>query len=269
MRIAGVLSGDENLRKAFNEFGGDVHSVTTVKIFHPDWYIEDFIKVKNEHPYKEQRAIGKSTNFAFLFGGGAYSFTKDVIEKNWSRKQCIEFLEERNINWKDDPFLAVGTEIRNAFFRAYPKLKEWHEKSHKTAERDGCIYSVHGARRLFPQLLYQGKDDDPKEINKLYNQSKNSPVQDFEAVAIMRAMRELNAYYKENKMNSRLFGMIHDATQNYIHKQEKDILKKKIPEFFERDYPEYDGIFMAYEMDLADPLNKEDSTVWGFGKSWY
>lgn len=267
MRIAAVLSGDENLKKAFLEYG-DPHSMTTVGIFHPHWQVEDFLKVKNESPYKEQRAIGKSSNFAFLFGGGSYSFTQDVIMKSWTYDQCIEFLEEKRITWKDDPFFAVGEEIRNSFFRTYPRLKKWHEKCHRTAEEEGCIYSVYGARRLLPELTYIGEDSDSRELSKLYNKSKNSPVQNFEAVAIMRAMRELHSFYKENGMKSRLFGMIHDATQNYIHRDEQTILKKKIPEIFERDYPEYEGMKMEYEMDLADPYDVDNPLVWGFGINW-
>ena len=267
MRIAAVLSGDENLKKAFLEYG-DPHSMTAVGIFHPHWQVEDFLKVKNESPYKEQRAIGKSSNFAFLFGGGSYSFTQDVIMKSWTYDECIDFLEEKRITWKDDPFFAVGEEIRNSFFRTYPRLKEWHEKCHRTAEEEGCIYSVYGARRLLPELTYIGEDSDSKELSKLYNKSKNSPVQNFEAVAIMRAMRELHSFYKENGMKSRLFGMIHDATQNYIHRDEQTILKKKIPEIFERDYPEYEGMKMEYEMDLADPYDVDNPSVWGFGINW-
>ncbi len=267
MRIAAILSGDENLKKAFTDYG-DPHSMTTVGIFHPDWTVEEFMKVKHESPYREQREIGKASNFAFLFGGGAYSFTHDVILNAWTYEECISFLEERNIMWMDDPYFAVGEEIRNSFFRTYPKLQDWHKECHMTAEREGCIRSVYGARRLLPELTYIGRDSESKVLSALYNKSKNSPVQNFEVVAIMRAMRELHKYYKDNNMKSRFFGMIHDATQNYIHKDERKDLVKKIPEIFQRDYPEYEGMVMEYEVDLADPYDKDEPSVWGFGKSW-
>lgn len=265
MRIAAILSGDQNLKDAFTKYGGDVHSMTAVAIFHKDMSVEQFMKLKHESPYKEQRAIGKGTNFAFLFGGSAFAFSDNVLRKEWSQEYCENFIRDKHIqvNFGSDIYYAAGEYIRNSYFEKYPKLKEWHEKCHEEAKQTGMIRSAHGARRLLPRLTYIGKDTDKKTISEDQNISKNSPVQNFEAVSIMRGMREFNELAKKNNWKSRIFGMIHDAVEFYIYKEERPFIVKAILDIFQKMYDEYNGVIMKFELELADP---ELGEVWGFGE---
>jgi DNA polymerase I len=268
LRIAAILSQDKNLLEVFSKRGGDLHSVSAINIFHRDMTLEDFMKVKGENPYKTHRSVAKSTNFAFLFGGSAYSFARDVIEPEWTLESCISYLTKKGLFISENPYLDVAMDIREAFFASYPGLESWHQESHMYGENHGEIVSVHGARRLVPQLLYKGKDSLNKEVRELYNITKNSPVQNFESVIILRAMRELDRVIRENKYKTIIFGMIHDAVEFYVHRDEVELMGKLIPEIFEKQYPEYGDVIMEFEMDLSDPLNKKDPTVWGFGKTW-
>lgn len=264
MRIAAILSGDQNLKDAFTKYGGDVHSMTAVAIFHPDWSLSEFMKVKKESPYKEERGLAKGTNFAFLFGGSAWSFAEDVLKKEWSKEQCLKFLEDMNVgfHYDDDLYHVAGEFIRNSYFTKYPKLKEWHDKQHAEARETGMVRCAHGARRLLPRMLYIGKDTDKKIISDDQNISKNSPVQNFESVAIMRSMREFRQQAKENEWRSRIFGMIHDAVEFYIDKEERSFMVSRILEIFQKDYEDFDGVHMAFELELSDTSLGE---VWGFG----
>jgi DNA polymerase I-like protein with 3'-5' exonuclease and polymerase domains len=270
LRIAAVISGDEKLKKVFSVRGADLHSETAINIFHPDMTLEEFLKVKGSEPYKTHRNIAKGVNFAFLFGGSAWAFADKVLRIEWSLEDCITFLNSRNINYNSDSdlFLLSAEEIRNSFFRAYHGLKLWHESCHKEAETTGIKRSVHGARRLLPQLLYIGKDSDKKEIAELRNISKNTAVQNFEIVVIMRAMRNIYKRIKEENLKSFIFGMIHDASEHYIYKKEKDYIKDLLLNEYEKDYPEYDGVIFEFELDISDPHDKENPTSWGFGEEW-
>lgn len=265
MRIAAILSGDQNLKDAFTKYGGDIHSMTAVAIFHKDMSVEQFMKLKHESPYKEQRGIGKGTNFAFLFGGSAFAFSDNVLRKEWSQEYCENFIRDKHIrvNFGSDIYYAAGEYIRNSYFEKYPKLKEWHEKCHEEAKQTGMIRTAHGARRLLPRLTYIGKDTDKKTISEDQNISKNSPVQNFEAVSIMRGMREFNELAKKNNWKSRIFGMIHDAVEFYIYKDERSFIVKQILDIFQKMYDEYNGVIMKFELELADP---ELGEVWGFGE---
>jgi DNA polymerase-1 len=264
LRIAAVLSGDQNLKDAFTKYGGDVHSMTAIAIFHQDWTIEQFLEVKKQEPYKTQRGIAKNVNFGFLFGGSAWSFANDKLRAEWDLDFCLNFLKEMNLDTNsDDPFLEAAEYIRNTFFKKYPKLLEWHDKCHETAKKYGMIRSPFGARRLLPRLTYIGKDTDRKEISEDQNISKNSPVQNFESVAIMRGMREFHELVKKNNWKSRIFGMIHDAVGFYIHKDERSFMVKTILDIFQRQYEEYEGVHMEFELEISDP---ELGEVWGFGK---
>lgn len=263
LRIAAVLSGDQNLKDAFVKYG-DVHSMTAVAIFHRDMSVEDFMKVKHDHPYKEQRDIAKTTNFRFLFGGSAYSFADSELRLAWTEEYCENFINDLNIHVKNDSdnYYAAAEYIRASFFKQYPELEKWHEKCHEEARQTGAVRSIYGARRLLPKLTHVGRDTTKKEINDDQNVSKNSGVQTIEAVIIMRAMRELHAYSKDNNLESRLFGMIHDSVAIYIHKHERPEVVKQTLEIFQRDYPEYNGMKMVFELELSDTSEGE---VWGFG----
>lgn len=264
MRIAAVLSGDENLKYAFSDLGGDVHSSTACAIFHPNMEVLDFMEHKKEEPFKSQRAIAKGVNFQFLFGGAAWSFANDVLKQEWTLTECLDFLTNANLNTKSDqPYLVAAEYLRNSYFLKYPKLKTWHESCHQEARTTGMIRSAFGVRRLLPRLLYIGSDSDQRDIAEDQNISKNSIVQNFESAVIIRAMREFNIFVKENNMKSKIFGMIHDAVEFYIYKEEREILVPKILEFFQRDYEEFQKVSMVFELEISDVSKGE---VWGFGK---
>jgi len=268
LRIASVMSGDVNMVKVFSKRGGDLHSMTAKNIFHRDMTFEEFLEVKGQHPYKEQRQTGKKTNFQFLFGGSPFAFANDVIRKEWTEEACETFLKDNKIKPSNDIFLDVAKYIYDQFFESYAGLKRFLEMSHVNARKNGYARSVHGARRLLPQLQYIGKDDDTKFIKNLLNISINSVVQNFEVSCVMRTMVNIHRRFKENNLKSFLFGMIHDAVDIYVHKDELKIVYKILKEEFERDYPEYRGVIMECEFDLANPRDKENPTTWGFGKYW-
>jgi len=263
MRIAAVLSGDQNLKDAFMKYG-DVHSMTACAIFNRNMPIEEFMSKKHDSPYKEQRVIAKTTNFQFLFGGSSWSFSNDCLRRDWNDEYCQKFVDDMHLDILEDSdmYYTAGEYIRSSFFEKYPDLELWHERCHKEAELTGKVQSSYGARRLLPKLTYIGKDSDKKIITNNHNLSKNSVVQTFEAVTIHRSMRELHQFIKDNNMKSRIFGMIHDSVDMYIKRDELDILSKKITEIFERPQPQFDGVTMSFELEVSDGAKGE---VWGFG----
>jgi len=273
LRIVAALSGDENMKRAFTELGGDLHSFTGRSVYTPNISIEEFIQNKKTSPYAEYRQQGKRVNFSFLFGTAAQTFTNDVIRKEWTESQCWDFIEDKGLEvledrrtGEEDPFLTVGHYIRSMFFQAYPQLMPWIESCKQFAINNGYARCTHGARRLLPELLYIGKDDDPAHIANLRNISVNSPVQTFEITLILRAMVEIHEEFKN--MRSRWMGTVHDAVSPYVHLEETERVKNLLIEVLTRDYPEYEGIPLEIEGDLAWPNDEENPTFWGYGEDW-
>lgn len=214
----------------------------------------------------------QSINFGFLFGMQASTYTNSYIRKEWTLKQCKEFIKDKQIETianlyrnQNDPFLIVGTYMRNSFFTTYKNLLIWHKDLHNFARKWGYIRTVHGARRHLPQLLHIGENFQ-LEAN-LKNIAINSPVQNFEIVMISRAMREFHEYCKVNNKKSRLWTTTHDSVAFYIHKSEIEEMKKIIPAIMTKDYPEYDSIPIEVEGDLSDPRS-DIPTWWGYGNEW-
>lgn len=270
LRIAAILSGDENMKDVFVNQGGDLHSMTARSIFTPDMELKDFLKLKKEDPYEGYRFKAKGANFGFLFGMAAITYTASYIRKEWEVDQCKDLIKKQGLDLlydketgRPDYHLTVGQYMRDAFFGTYSGLEALHESLEQFARREGYVRSYHGARRLLPQFLHIGNDR--KTESSLKNIARNTTVQNFEIVMISRAMREIHQYLKNNNMKSRMWATVHDAIAFYIHKDEFEELKIKIPEIMEKVYPEYGEIPIEVEGDVADP-NAEEPSYWGYGK---
>jgi len=120
LRLAAELVNIPQMIKAFNE-GLDLHSLTASLIYHVD-----IDKVE-----KSQRQMGKTLNFALLYGMGF-------------RKYKTYSAQSGNIIT-----LSEAKTAHAGFHRAYPRLREWHRERSAMVE-DGWTYvrTPTGRRRL-------------------------------------------------------------------------------------------------------------------------
>jgi len=276
LRIACMMSGDEVMRDAFINRGGDIHSLTaSIAVLNNKYSIEEFLRLKKEGDPEviEARQIGKTINFAMLFGGTAGLLYRSYIESNWTDAQAEDFVLKNNLeilSYQDKPNLkfTVATYLHKQFFRTYSGLISWIENYKNFGMKNGYIRSPHGAFRRLPFLHYQfaGSEDDGKRKSNYESISINSPVQNFETVVMMRAGINLFNWMKENKMNSKAFSFIHDAIEKYVHVEETGEICRKIKELFEKDYPEYKGIPLEMEGNVADYFGNDE--LWDMGHDW-
>lgn len=278
LRIGALMSNEKTMIHAFKDLGGDLHSVTAVQVFYPhgDMSLEEFIKHKNEIPYKKQRKHSKLINFGFIFGKIARSFAKQDLEPNWSKEDAEQFVKDNHLVIKDgeDAFYTSAVYIRDRFFKTYSGLEPWMESLHKLGRKTGAIYSAFGARRLVPELTYIGQDDDRKVISNLDNICVNSPVQNHESAIINRSMRRASEMFEhgceENDftpMETHINGMTHDAVNWTVADEDKPWVWKKLHAIFETDYPENRGVPISYEIDDAHPDDPDHPTPWAFGET--
>jgi DNA polymerase I-like protein with 3'-5' exonuclease and polymerase domains/5'-3' exonuclease/intein/homing endonuclease len=118
LRIMAHLSGDENLKKAFKE-NIDIHVLTASKIF----------SIPVEEVSSEQRAVGKTMNFATLYGQGARALSQQLK---------VEY--------------AVAKLYITEYFEQFPKVKDWMARILAFGYENGFVETIWGRRRYIPEL---------------------------------------------------------------------------------------------------------------------
>ena len=113
LRVAAILSGDPTLLAAFNS-GVDLHTQRTLAIFGQD--------AKERPDFKSLRQIGKTVNFADLFGASSARLQRSVLDMSGTLYPLSFF----------DQIVASRHAQR-------PKLVEWQYSLCKIAESQGYI----------------------------------------------------------------------------------------------------------------------------------
>ncbi len=153
LRIMAHLAADPNLKRAFEE-GLDSHSATASKIF----------KIPLEQITKQQRNIGKTMNFATLYGQGPHALSRQLgIDYETARIYIAEYFEQ------------------------FPKVRKWMEKTLAVAYENGYVETIWGRKRYIPEL---------KVNNRMIKSAGeraaiNHPVQGTAADMIKKAMVEI------------------------------------------------------------------------------
>ncbi len=118
LRIMADLADDPGLKKAF-EIGEDIHALTASKIF----------KVSLDEVTKQQRNVGKTMNFATLYGQGPHALSRQLgIPYELARQYIEEYFEE------------------------YPRVREWMQKTLEFGYEKGYVETLWGRKRYIPEL---------------------------------------------------------------------------------------------------------------------
>ncbi len=154
LRIMAHLSKDENLAKAFKE-GLDIHIATAAKIFN----------TPIEKITPEQRNVGKTMNFATLYGQGPRALSQQL---------GIDY--------------ATAREYIGEYFEQFPKVREWMQQTLEFGYKNGYVETIWGRKRYIPEL--QAGNRMLKAAGE--RMAINMPVQGTSADMIKKAMVEIN-----------------------------------------------------------------------------
>lgn len=239
--------------------------------------LEMFKAHKTEPYFKKRRAAGKTSNLALEFLEGPFKFGTYQLKMEWNPDERDDYLMAHGLNdramdlagsgrldLEDAKYVACAEKIVDDYFKTFSGLKRWQDSQVAFAEEHGYVRSPFGARRLFPQLLYQGKDSNKGAMKSLKNTSCNSPVQNHEAVIVNRALVATENFIDEKGLRSVCIGNIHDAIPSYVHREEATEFINFMHQQFSIDLPENNGVPFGGETDIAD-MQKGD--VWGFGSA--
>ncbi len=172
LRVLAHLSKDKALLEAFKK-GEDVHRITAAGIF----------GVKPEEATDEQRAVGKTVNFATIYGQTAFGLSKQLkIEVN------------------------VASRYIDAYFERYPEVEKYRDKVLTKARKDGYIETYFGRRRYVPDIA---------SANAMVRQMTermafNAVFQGTAADIIKKAMIEIHAELPKKFPDCLMIMQVHD-----------------------------------------------------------
>ncbi|MGI6209279.1 MAG: DNA polymerase I [Anaerolineae bacterium] len=175
LRILAHVSQDPNLLRAFAE-GLDIHSSTASLTY----------GVPIEEVTPEMRRISKTVNFAVIYGVSAFGLARQSDLNEAESRQFIE-----------------------AYFRNYPKVREYIEGVRSSVARKGYVETLLGRRRYFPQLV-SGERLSRVQRAELERAAINMPIQGTAADIIKIAMIRLSRELKERGLESRMILQVHD-----------------------------------------------------------
>lgn len=172
LRVLAHISGDETMRKAFNE-GVDIHTVTASQVFdQPVQWVTP-----------ELRSKAKAVNFGIVYGIGAFSLSKDI-----------------------GVTLSKASEYIKAYLSKYSGIAHYMEQTVAKAKRDGYVETMFGRRRYIKELAAKNKN-----LQAFGERvAKNTPIQGTAADIIKIAMIRVYDRLKQSGLDAKLILQVHD-----------------------------------------------------------
>lgn len=172
LRVLAHLSGDEMLIQAYQD-AQDIHTITASQVFH----------VKPEEVTPLLRRNAKAVNFGIVYGISSFGLSQDL---SITRKEAQEYIEQ--------------------YFRTYPGIKEFLDRTVEDAKKNGYVTTMFGRRRPMPEL----KSSNFMQRSFGERVAMNAPIQGTAADIIKLAMVHVDQALRAAGLKSRLILQVHD-----------------------------------------------------------
>ena len=256
--VLASLSKDPSMIATVNS-GKDLHSENTKKVYGVDY--EDIKNKLNEAKasgveqdivhytmlwddfYAKKRKFIKALSFAITYGAGSSKIARDLR-------------------------ITVGEaeKLINDFYTAYPKAKEWQDRTFLHAIRDGYIETPFGRKR--ETKLIKGRMDAYKALvqndirmskelkrNGEYwtlrdeqKQCKNSPIQSTATDMCSWAAIKVNKAFKKQSLRAKLYFWVHDSIVFHCHIDDAVKAIKLVSDIMENQV-KYEGDPVNYRVE--------------------
>jgi len=187
LRVLAHVAKEKALTDAFAK-GVDVHSVTASGIF----------GVKPDKVTDEQRSVGKTVNFATLYGQSAFGL---------SRQLGID--------------VGEAQDYIKGYFKKYPRVEEYREEVLETARKKGYVETLYGRRRYVPDIA----SSNGMLRSVAERMAFNTVFQGTAADIIKRAMIVIHGELNNVSKDARMLLQVHDELLFEV--PEKDAEKVK------------------------------------------
>ncbi len=196
LRVMAFLSQDTHLLEAFRR-SQDIHRYTASRLFDIPWSEVD----------ENQRRIGKMINFSIIYGVSSFGLSSRL---GIGRKDAEKFID--------------------AYFRAYPGIKDYMNAAIALANSDGIVRTLYGRLRRIPFIAARN----PGLRKAAERVAINSPVQGTAADVIKIAMIRIYERLKREGLQARLILQVHDELVFELPESEKASLQAIVAEEMEQ-----------------------------------
>ncbi len=172
LRVLAQIARDPALVDAFAH-GRDVHAITAAGIFGVDV----------GEVSREQRAVGKTVNFATIYGQTAFGLAKQLGIDPGEAAHYIE-----------------------SYFKRYPAVASLRDQILEDTRRDGFVTTLMGRRRFFPDI--ESSNGGIRQIAE--RMAFNTVFQGTAADIIKIAMIDIHAKLPKVSPESRMILQVHD-----------------------------------------------------------
>lgn len=192
LRVLAHMSGDKQLIEAY-QLDEDIHRITASKVFNTP--LEEVTDL--------QRRNAKAVNFGIVYGISSFGLSQDL---SISPKEAKVYIDE--------------------YFKTYPGIKTFLEKTVADAKENGYCVSLFGRRRPVPEL----KSSNFMQRSFGERIAMNSPIQGTAADIIKLAMLHVFNALRTNGLKSKLILQIHDELLIETKEQEVEQVRTILAE---------------------------------------
>jgi len=190
LRVMAALSQDPTMITAFQD-GTDIHTTTAAKVF----------SVIPEDVTSDMRRTAKMVNFGIIYGISAFGL---------SQRLAIPRTE--------------AAEIIDAYFREYPAIREYMDRTVAEARENGYAQTISGRRRYYPDL----NSGNQNLRSNAERAAINMPIQGTAADMIKLAMIKIDTLLRQKPYQTKMLLQVHDELVFDLAIHEKDELVPKI-----------------------------------------
>ena len=199
LRVLAHFSKDPRLCEAFRD-KLDLHRRTAGLLF----------SVEPEAVTKEQRDVGKTVNFATIYGQGATALGQIL---GVARKDAQRYIE--------------------TYFEYYGGVRRWLDETIAKAHVDGYVTTLLGRRRYIPELSSR-TDSDRAAGERI---AANTPIQGSAADLCKLAMLQIDKGLPAVAPGARMLLQVHDELVFEVPEAEVDAVSGLVRGVMERPYP--------------------------------
>ena len=184
LRILAHIAGVDTLKQAFHD-GLDIHALTASQVFD--------VPLDGMEPMVRRSA--KAINFGIIYGISPFGLARQLGIAQGEAKAYIE-----------------------AYFERYPGIKDYMERTKKTAHETGFVTTLFGRRCHLPGI----NEKNPAHRGFSERAAINAPIQGTAADIIKRAMILMDEALAEAGLKARMLLQVHDELIFEVPKDEID-----------------------------------------------
>jgi DNA polymerase-1 len=215
LRVLAHIANDKGLMEAFHH-DMDIHTKTAMDVF----------GVAKEEVTANMRRLAKAVNFGIVYGISDYGLSQNL---NITRKDAASFIEK--------------------YFESFPGVKEYMERIVQEAKLQGYVTTLLNRRRYIPEIT--SRNFNLRSFAE--RTAMNTPIQGSAADIIKKAMIDMYARLRTEKVRAKLLLQVHDELIFEAPKEEIEILKTIVPDV------------MEHAIELHVPLKVD----YAYGPTWY